>query len=470
MGWWCSSASVAATASTSPFCRRYCLKSPTLKIPDCFHLNISVIPASSSSPSSSISSLIKITVPSYNRKAFNKTNSDGFEALIVRCTSGTDTDLEDSPMAPSAIDCVGTGQDVECLLSPNEEEKEEEAAATAKAESWETIAQGVWEWAVLVSPFYFWGTAMVAMKEVIPKSGPFFVSSFRLIPAGFLLVAFAASRGRRFPSGFNAWLSISLFALVDATCFQGFLAEGLQRTSAGLGSVIIDSQPLTVAVLAALLFGESIGIVGAAGLLLGVVGLALLELPALSFDENSFSLWGSGEWWMLLAAQSMAVGTVMVRWVSKYSDPIMATGWHLSRRDGNLYHVWTAFQSIISKFRKCSGKSYLHMVIGGLPLVAISILNGDPAITGNLKEFSSTDILALLYTSIFGSAVSYGVFFYSATKGSLTKLSSLTFLTPMFASIFGFLYLGETFSPLQLVGAVVTLAAIYMVNYKDTSA
>ncbi|KAI4306323.1 hypothetical protein L6164_029611 [Bauhinia variegata] len=438
MGWWCSSASVAATASTSPFCRRYCLKSPTLKIPDCFHLNISVIPASSSSPSSSISSLIKITVPSYNRKAFNKTNSDGFEALIVRCTSGTDTDLEDSPMAPSAIDCVGTGQDVECLLSPNEEEKEEEAAATAKAESWETIAQGVWEWAVLVSPFYFWGTAMVAMKEVIPKSGPFFVSSFRLIPAGFLLVAFAASRGRRFPSGFNAWLSISLFALVDATCFQGFLAEGLQRTSAGLGSVIIDSQPLTVAVLAALLFGESIGIVGAAGLLLGVVGLALLELPALSFDENSFSLWGSGEWWMLLAAQSMAVGTVMVRWVSKYSDPIMATGW--------------------------------HMVIGGLPLVAISILNGDPAITGNLKEFSSTDILALLYTSIFGSAVSYGVFFYSATKGSLTKLSSLTFLTPMFASIFGFLYLGETFSPLQLVGAVVTLAAIYMVNYKDTSA
>lgn len=30
---------------------------------------------------------------------------------------------------------------------------------------------------------------------------------------------------------------------------------------------------------------------------------------------------------MLLAAQSMAIGTVMVRWVSKYSDPVMATGW-----------------------------------------------------------------------------------------------------------------------------------------------
>ncbi|XP_017218087.1 WAT1-related protein At3g02690, chloroplastic [Daucus carota subsp. sativus] len=297
------------------------------------------------------------------------------------------------------------------------------------------LGEVIWEWTVLVSPFFFWGTAMVAMKEVLPKAGPFFVSSFRLVPAGLLLVAFAAYRERKFPSGFNAWLSICVFALVDATCFQGFLAQGLQRTSAGLGSVIIDSQPLTVAVLAALLFGESIGFVGAAGLVLGVIGLLLLELPAIAADESNFSLWGSGEWWMLLAAQSMAVGTVMVRWVSKYSDPIMATGW--------------------------------HMIIGGIPLAGIAIINHEPAISGGLVELTSNDLLALLYTSIFGSAISYGVYFYNATRGSLTKLSSLTFLTPLFASFFGFLYLGETFSPMQLTGALVTIVAIYMVNYKS---
>lgn len=42
--------------------------------------------------------------------------------------------------------------------------------------------------------------------------------------------------------------------------------------------VIIDSQPLTVAILASLLFGESIGYIGAAGLILGVIGLLLLEV------------------------------------------------------------------------------------------------------------------------------------------------------------------------------------------------
>lgn len=63
------------------------------------------------------------------------------------------------------------------------------------------------------------------------------------------------------------------------TTAQGFLAEGLSRTSAGLGSVIIDSQPLSVAVLAALLFGERLGPRGLLGLGLGVVGLLLVEIP-----------------------------------------------------------------------------------------------------------------------------------------------------------------------------------------------
>lgn len=45
--------------------------------------------------------------------------------------------------------------------------------------------------------------------------------------------------------------------------------------------VIIDSQPLTVAILASLLFGESMGPAGAVGLVLGVIGLLLLEVVKL---------------------------------------------------------------------------------------------------------------------------------------------------------------------------------------------
>ncbi|EER94017.1 hypothetical protein BDA96_01G221300 [Sorghum bicolor] len=355
-----------------------------------------------------------------------------------------------APAPADSLDCVGTGSDVECLIdagakdaaspllparSPAAPGASKDDGKKSEGDAAAVSASLLWEWASLVSPFFFWGTAMVAMKGVIPRTGPFFVAALRLLPAGALLVAFAAARGRKQPAGWEAWLAIAAFGLIDAACFQGFLAEGLQKTSAGLGSVIIDSQPLTVAILASLLFGESIGAVGVGGLVLGVVGLLLLEVPALSIEGNDTTIWGSGEWLMFLSAQSMAVGTIMVRWVSKYSDPIMATGW--------------------------------HMIIGGLPLLVISVLNHDPALSGHIQDLTLSDILALGYTSIFGSAVSYGVYFYNATRGSLTTLSSLTFLTPMFASVFGYLYLGETFSPVQLGGALLTLVAIYMVNYKS---
>ncbi|KAJ0027312.1 hypothetical protein Pint_35952 [Pistacia integerrima] len=187
--------------------------------------------------------------------------------IITNCTtSNKKVELESS----SDVDCVGTGTDMECVVSSVSEEKIKEKDID--------LVMLVWEWTVLVSPFFFWGTAMVAMKEVLPKAGTFFVAAFRLIPAGLLLITFASSQRRSLPSGLKAWFSIVLFALVDAFCFQGFLAQGLQRTSAGLGSVIIDSQPLSVAVLASLFFGESIGLVGAAGLAVGVIGLLLLEV------------------------------------------------------------------------------------------------------------------------------------------------------------------------------------------------
>uniref|UniRef100_A0A1D1XZR0 Putative transporter sll0355 n=1 Tax=Anthurium amnicola TaxID=1678845 RepID=A0A1D1XZR0_9ARAE len=149
----------------------------------------------------------------------------------------------DSP----AVDCTGTGTDVECffaestsesdgLLQPGKVSSFEVEGGGDGAGSDGVLARGVFEWALLVSPFFFWGTAMVAMKGVIPKAGPFFVSAFRLVPAGLMLIGFAGIKGRKQPSGAAAWLSIFVFGIVDGACFQGFLAEGLQKTSAGLGS------------------------------------------------------------------------------------------------------------------------------------------------------------------------------------------------------------------------------------------
>lgn len=297
---------------------------------------------------------------------------------------------------------------------------------------------------LLIAPFFLWGTAMVAMKGVVPHTTPLLIATVRLLPAGLLILGSTVLMNRPQPKTWRAWLWIALFGLVDGTLFQGFLAEGLVRTGAGLGSVMIDSQPLAVALMARFLYGEQVGLWGWLGLAFGVVGISLLGLPegaianllhghfSTAIDSNLlFALFENGQWLMLLAALSMAIGTVMVRAVSRHVDPVVATGW--------------------------------HMIFGGLPLLALSgLFEIDQVVNLQL-----TDWLALSYSTIFGSAIAYGLFFYFASSGSLTSLSSLTFLTPIFALLFGNLFLAEVLNPLQWFGVSLTLVSIYLINQRD---
>ena len=100
---------------------------------------------------------------------------------------------------------------------------------------------------------------------------------------------------------------------------------------------------------------------------------------------------------------------------------------------------------------------------GGVPLLAYSIAT-EPEVWNNLDQLGPVEIGGLAYTSLLGGALAYGAFFYFASRGSLTKLSSLTFLTPMFAALFGYLLLDETLDEVQLAGALVTVVGIYLVN------
>ena len=314
--------------------------------------------------------------------------------------------------------------------------------ATLKQETWaEKLVSNP---LVLISPFFLWGTSMVAMKDALVETTPLFIASVRLIPAGMLVVAFSMLLGRQQPKGWKAWLWIGLFALVDGALFQGFLAKGLDRTGAGLGSVMIDSQPLAVAVMARFLFKEWIGPLGWLGLFIGLAGISFIGLPdhwilaaldgripAIALEQEVWSvLFTHGEWLMLMAALSMAVGTILIHYVAQVADPVAATGW--------------------------------HMIIGGLPLLVLSNFE-DPTAWVGLSLSGWTE---MGYATVLGSAIAYGVFFYIAAQGSLTSLSALTFLTPVFALLFSTLLLSESLSAIQWSGVMLTLVSIYLINQR----
>ena len=68
------------------------------------------------------------------------------------------------------------------------------------------------------------------------------------------------------------------------------------------------------------------------------------------------------------------------------------------------------------------------MVLGGVPVLALSIWKQDPGVTGHLKDLDLVDWACLFYVSVFGSAIAFGLFFYSATRGTLNVCLLLIFL------------------------------------------
>jgi drug/metabolite transporter (DMT)-like permease len=300
----------------------------------------------------------------------------------------------------------------------------------------------------LVSPFFFLGTAMVVMKFIIPNTTPLFLAAFRLLPAGLLILLVAAYLKLPQPKTWQAWLWIGLFALVDGVMFQGFLTTGLVHTGAGIGAVLIDAQPLVVALLSRWLFAEIIGFWGWLGLFIGILGICLCGLPeswlydlfdggidvadviASGGQLTVSSILESGELLMVLAALFMSLGTIIVRYVKEYADPLVATGW--------------------------------HMILGGIPLMVMSWFWE----TNQISNLQLNDWLGLSYATIFGTAITYGIFFYLAAMGNITSVSALIFLTPVFALLFSNLLLDEQLTILQWIGVGFTLISVYLVNQR----
>ena len=303
-------------------------------------------------------------------------------------------------------------------------------------------------WLLMLLPFALWGTAMAAMKPLLEGADPLLLASLRLLPAALVLLVVARLLGRSLrvdPGDIPALLA---FSLVDASLFQGLLARGLVQTGAGLGSVLIDSQPLLVALLARGLFGEAINPVGWLGLLLGLLGIVCLGLPPELLRQwwlqgpavEGLHPWSHGETWMLGAAAAMAVGTVLSRYATRRSDPVAVTAW--------------------------------HMLIGGAPLLLAAGLgpalapggSAAAALAALRPAWSTLDWGLMAFASLFGTALAYGLFFTFASRGDLTGFTALTFLTPVFALFCGFLLLEERLAPLQWLGAALALVSVLLIN------
>lgn len=260
-----------------------------------------------------------------------------------------------------------------------------------------------------------WGTTYLVTTEFLPPDRPLLAATVRALPAGIVLLAI----GRTLPRGIWWWRAMVLGVLnIGAFFYLLFLAA--YHLPGGMAALVMSTQPMFVLVLGAVVLKDRIRPVHIATCVLGIVGVALLVLgPSAALDTVGV-LAG------VMGAMCMALGIVLTKRWGRPSDVTLLsfTGWQL--------------------------------VFGGIVLLPITLMNE------TLPKLTWGNTVAFLYLSVIGAVVAYALWFRGISCLPAFVVSLLSLISPLCASALGYVFLGESLQPLQLMGAAVLIAAIVL--------
>jgi probable blue pigment (indigoidine) exporter len=272
-----------------------------------------------------------------------------------------------------------------------------------------------------------WGSTYVTVTELLPDGRPLLVAAVRIAPAGLALVAAGALVSRWRPRG-GEWWRTGLLALFNFGLFFPLLAVAVYRLPGGVAAAAGGLQPLLVAGLTASLSRRpprardvAIGCVAALGVALVVVR------PGAGIDAV-------GVLAAVAANVSFAVGVVLTKRFPTPPNRLASTGWQL--------------------------------LLGGLVLVPLAGL-----VEGGLPALTGRNVAGFAYLSLVGTALAFVLWFTGIRRLPAAAPPLLGLAAPVTGAALGWALLGESLSPLQLTGFVVTLGAIaYGASLGSTSA
>jgi drug/metabolite transporter (DMT)-like permease len=270
-----------------------------------------------------------------------------------------------------------------------------------------------------------WGGAFVAIKVNTFDMPPMGAGALRFCLTSIVLLAWARYQGVPLRYG---WAEVKSLALLSAMFFYTNVVAyvGTALTTAGRAAVFFYTQPLFLAFLAPyLLPGDRITVRKVCGLSLAFCGLVALFFAKL----------GGG-------MTSTLLGDVLV-----LSGALM-----------------TAFSSIVTK--RTAGRIHPVALICWQSLVSwpfLALLSWELE-AGRPFVFSGRAIAAILYLGLLSAAFGFVAFAWLIQRNAATRVTALTFLSPVFGVAYSWLFLGEVLTPVQLLGVAAVCLGVYVVN------
>lgn len=179
-------------------------------------------------------------------------------------------------------------------------------------------------WALLALTL-MWGVNWPMMKLSLQQLSPlYFRASTMLLGASWLFV-YVASKGERMrPSG-KEWLIIAWLGLPNVLGWHTLSIFGVQELASGRAAILGFTMPIFTVLIGAAFFGERI----TPRVRLAVVCVSLAIGLLLWHELQRLSGRPAGVAWMLGAAASWALGTLMFRRAHLTLSPLVVTVWML---------------------------------------------------------------------------------------------------------------------------------------------
>lgn len=273
-----------------------------------------------------------------------------------------------------------------------------------------------------------WASAFTSARVIVAYAPPLYALAIRFLISGLIGVAVARAMGQSWHLTRAQWGAVVIFGISQNALYLGLNFVAMQTVEASLAAIVASTMPLLVAFASWAAFGEKIRPLGVAGLLAGVLGVALIMGARL---QGQVDLFGLGL--CVLGVVSLTVATLSVRGASSGGNFLMIVGLQMLVGSAVLWIPALAFETFVVTWTWQLGVAFAYTVL--IPGLAATL-----------------------------------IWFLLVDRIGATPAAVFHFLTPFFGVTIAALLLGEELGSLDVVGVLIITAGILAVQVSKQKA
>ncbi|WP_386056186.1 DMT family transporter [Thalassobacillus hwangdonensis] len=273
-----------------------------------------------------------------------------------------------------------------------------------------------------------WGTSFVFIKVLVSEMGFWEVVFWRCLFGALTLWIILLVKKRPVKWNELPWFKIMAVGLLNNTLPWGLIALSETVISSSLASILNATTPIFTSIIGFLFFHRVLKGRQWAGIGVGFFGMFLLSgIQGQDFVNGDF----------------IGIGTMI--------GAAICYGYSSQYVKKHLTHIPPIVMAAVSlSFAACFA-------------VMLAMFNGPL----HLTKLADVETLAsIIGLGSFGSGIAILIFYFLIQRGSAEFASTVTYLVPITAMLWGVLFLDEIITKHMFIGLVLVLIGVYMSTYK----